>query len=347
MSRSIEDMRSDRVKAYNAIIVPPTMLLIAAALVIAFGANWLRDKPNLDKIAISISITIAIIVLLAPIMRAVATRGRTHATGAVGTVYVTTLAINLCVVAHYNGNGVVQAMPLCAILAVASIFFWPREWHFVLGMIGTMTPPVYLLFAFDNSTDIRYIFAQLALVTIITCIAFYLLIRYTNLKLFALALEIEYRASHDALTGLYNRAEWFDLAEEALAHSERADVPCTLLFIDIDKFKVLNDREGHAAGDQMLKRISVILRDTDRKGELIGRFGGDEFVLLMPGIDAQGAAERAREIRSAFDRTPDLPVQITASVGIAEWEPGDDLDALVHRADEAMFMVKAQANAAV
>jgi diguanylate cyclase (GGDEF)-like protein len=337
-------MRSDRVKAYNAIIVPPTMLLIAAALVIAFMANWLRGKPNLDKIGLSISITIAIIVSLAPVTRAVATRGLTHATGAIGVFYVSTLSVNLCVVAHYNENGVVQAMPLCTILAVASVFLWPREWHFALGMIGIMSPPLYLLFAFENSRDIRYIFAQLAMVTIITCIAFYLLIRHTNLKVFALALEVEYRASHDALTGLYNRAEWFDLAEKALADARRDGIPCSLLFVDIDEFKVLNDRQGHAAGDQMLKRIATVLTTTGRDGEIIGRFGGDEFMLLLPGFDAVGAAERADRIESAFNGTGD---RLTASIGIAEWQPGEDLDLLVHRADEAMFAVKAQSRARV
>ncbi|MGH2549621.1 MAG: GGDEF domain-containing protein [Thermomicrobiales bacterium] len=337
-------MRSDRVKAYNAIIVPPTMLLIALALVIAFGANWLRGKPNLDKIAISISISVAIIVSLSPVMRAVATRGLTHATGAVGTLYVATLSINLCVVAHYNGNGVVQAMPLCAILAVGSVFFWPREWHFALGLICIMSPPLYLLFAFHNSTDIRYIFSQLALITIITCTAFYFLIRYTNLRLFALAIEVEYRASHDALTGLFNRAEWFDLAEKALDDAHRDRIPCSLLFVDIDEFKGLNDRQGHAAGDVMLKRIAVILSTTGRDGELIGRFGGDEFVLLLPGFGAEGARERANRIESAFNGTAD---RLTASIGIAEWNPGEDLDLLVHRADEAMFVVKAQSRATV
>lgn len=342
MSYSIADMREYRVKTYTAVIVPPTMLLVAFGLLLALAANWVRGRPNLDKITLAILTTVAIIVVLSPIVRSVAASGRTTLSGILGLVYVTTLSINLNVVGHYNGNGIQQSLPLCTILAVASTFFWAWEWQLVFGLLGSMGPPVVTLFTDGYPSETQYVLSQVVLVTVLTCVAFYVYLRHTNMRTYALMMEVEYRAAYDGLTGLLNRTEWFELAGKALRAAEGTASPCALLFVDLDKFKVLNDREGHVAGDQMLKRIAVVLRETSETGELIGRFGGDEFVILLPRADADRAAVRANRIREALDSTADLPVEVTASVGIAICEPGGDLDILIHRADEAMFAAKAQ-----
>jgi diguanylate cyclase (GGDEF)-like protein len=335
-------MRAYRIKTYNAVIVPPTMLLVALGLLVALAMNWVRDRPNLDKITLSIGLTVTLIVVLSPLVRSVAASGRTHLTGALGLVYVTALSINLNVVGHYNGNGVQQSLPLCVILAVASTFFWAWEWQLVFGLIGSMGPPMVTLFVDDYSTNERYIFAQVVVITVITCIAFYLYLRHTNMRSYNLMMEVEYRAAYDGLTGLLNRTEWFELAGKALRAAESADQPCALLFVDLDRFKILNDREGHVAGDRMLKRIATVLRETGDAGELIGRFGGDEFVILISRAGMSQAVARATRIRETLDIAADLSAEITASVGIAIREPGDDLDLLIHRADEAMFAAKAE-----
>lgn len=347
MSYSISDMRAYRVKTYSAVIVPPTMLLVALGLLVALALNWIRDRPNLDKITLSMLLTVALIVALSPIVRSVAASGRTQLSGMLGLVYVTALAINLNVVGHYNGNGIQQSLPLCSILAVASTFFWAWEWQLVFGLLGSMGPPTVTLFIDHYSTDERYIFAQVVVITVITCVAFYIYLRHTNMRSYGLMMEVEYRAAYDGLTGLLNRAEWFELAGKAFRTAESANKPCALLFVDLDHFKVLNDREGHVAGDQMLKRIAAVLRETGETGELIGRFGGDEFVILIPQAGMDQATARAARIGATLDAAPDLPTEITASVGIATREPGDDLDLLIHRADEAMFAAKAEVRVVV
>jgi diguanylate cyclase (GGDEF)-like protein len=335
-------MRAYRIKTYNAVIVPPTMLLVALGLLVALALNWIRDRPNLDKITLSMLLTVALIVVLSPIVRSVAGSGRTHLSGALGLLYVTALSTNLNVVAHYNGNGIQQSLALCVILAVASTFFWAWEWQLVFGLLGSMGPPVVTLFVDNYSTDERYIFAQVVAITIITCVAFYIYLRHTNMRSYSLMMEVEYRAAYDGLTGLLNRTEWFELAGKAVRGAESANQPCALLFVDLDRFKILNDREGHVAGDRMLKQIANVLRETGDAGELIGRFGGDEFVILIPHAGMDQASVRAARIRETLDTAPDLPLEVTASVGIAIGEPGDDLDLLVHRADEAMFAAKAE-----
>lgn len=342
MSQSMAEMRAYRVKTYSAVIVPPTMLLVAFGLLVALALNWIRDRPNLDKITISMLITIALIVGLSPIVRSVAASGRSHVTGILGLVYVTALAINLNVVAHYNGNGIQQSLPLCSILAVASSFFWAWEWQLGFGLIGSMGPPTVMLFADNYSTDERYIFAQVVVITLITCIAFYIYLRHTNMRGYSLMMEVEYRATHDGLTGLLNRTEWFELAGNAYRQAEKTGVECALLFLDLDRFKVLNDHAGHVAGDQMLRRIATVLRETSGSSELIGRFGGDEFVILLPDAGRDQATDRAEQIKIALNASTDLATQLTASIGIAVRDPGESLDALIHRADEAMFAAKAR-----
>lgn len=335
MARTIEDMRAERVKAVNAQIMPIGMRLVACSYVIAFIVNWLRDKPNLDLIALSVTIAVTVAMILSVLMKRVASAGRVDATGAVGVLFAATVSIHLCVVANLNQNGVVQAMPLCVIAAVGAVALWPRVWHFVLGLPAALTPPMVLLFTSDTSANTRYIFSQLAFITACVCIAFFILVQRSNRGVFAMALELDYRASHDALTGLYNRAAWFEQAEKRLTQRTGA---VSLLFVDIDQFKRLNDRRGHVAGDALLRDVARILRDSGAPGDLIGRFGGDEFVLLLAKVGYVEAESRTARIETALAEHPDLP---TASIGIAEWQLGETLDALIHRADEAMFEKKA------
>jgi diguanylate cyclase (GGDEF)-like protein len=150
-----------------------------------------------------------------------------------------------------------------------------------------------------------------------------------------MAMELDYRASHDGLTELYNRAAWFKHAEKLLAQNRG---PVSLLFADIDHFKRLNDRRGHTAGDALLREVARILRESSADRDLIGRFGGDEFVLLLPQTGYAEAVSRAARIEATLVEYSDLP---TVSIGIAEWQLGETLDDLIHRADEAMFEKKA------
>lgn len=341
VTRSIEDLRADRVKTYVAPIIPIAFLGICVAFVLAGFVSWLRDRPNLGMILLSLTISIVVLLSLAVALRRVALQGRVDVTGWLGITGVTVVATTLSITGHYNGNGVIQAMPYCSILAVSSVFFWPRDWQFAVAMVGMMGPPIMLLYAGDESRDIRFVFAQLAIYTVITCIALYFLMRYANHKNFALALEVEFRATHDGLTGLSNRAHWVDRATERLAAQEKGCQPCALLFIDVDGFKRFNDGSGHVAGDRYLIELANVLKGTLDDAELIGRFGGDEFVALLAN-PASGQAEAiAANIHKALKHTEGEEAGLTVSIGIAYRSPAETLDHLILRADAAMFAAKA------
>lgn len=163
----------------------------------------------------------------------------------------------------------------------------------------------------------------------------------------AIQREMMRQARTDPLTGLLNRRAF---REEVLRHTDRADregVPSTLMFVDLDRFKSVNDRLGHETGDKVLLRVAELLRDIVRPADLVARLGGDEFALWLGGADHMTAAERAEVLRTAVpdaldEITGGTPPRITLSIGIATRavRADEDIDGLIRRADEAMYEAK-------
>jgi len=159
--------------------------------------------------------------------------------------------------------------------------------------------------------------------------------------------NLRFVASHDPLTGLFNRSMFNERLQQALAQATRFERSLALLFIDLDGFKVVNDTLGHNAGDALLSELATRLRATLREGDVIGRMGGDEFVVLIEEFgDAGQVAEVAKKVLETVARP--FPLQgrdfeVTASLGISLY-PGDGKDAqtLLKNADIAMYLVKQQ-----
>ncbi len=155
--------------------------------------------------------------------------------------------------------------------------------------------------------------------------------------------ELEYRASHDALTGLYNRDRLQKLLREADALHRRHGTRYALILLDIDHFKSVNDRFGHAVGDSVLHDLGERVREQLRETDRLGRWGGEEFLILAPETTQQGALELAERIRQHIehDEFPEAG-RVTASFGVAASEPELSLDTLMVRADRAMYAAKCQ-----
>lgn len=149
-------------------------------------------------------------------------------------------------------------------------------------------------------------------------------------------------ARKDALTDLANRLEFFDRFEAEQLRSERSGLPYSVLFIDIDHFKKLNDQQGHHIGDDALKAVAKVLRDNSRQVDTIARFGGDEFVLLIPETDEHSCGVLARRILAAAEKTfQGQGWQISLSIGHAT-ESGRkrDIDEILREADKKMYSIK-------
>ncbi len=153
----------------------------------------------------------------------------------------------------------------------------------------------------------------------------------------------EHNAMTDALTGLGNRRWMHQMFDRELARANRSAEPLCLMMVDIDGFKYYNDRCGHIAGDRVLAAVAATLREYLRPTDLIARFGGDEFSVLLPGIGEAHAAQTAERLREQLKaRSPaSLPTPVTISIGVTEARAGDTLDELIHRADFAMYAAKA------
>jgi diguanylate cyclase (GGDEF)-like protein len=157
------------------------------------------------------------------------------------------------------------------------------------------------------------------------------------------ALEREKRLARvDALTGMANRREFYELGRQSLAQAARQRMPFTAVFIDLDKFKEVNDGHGHETGDALLIRVADEMRRHVRGGDIVGRLGGDEFALLLPGMDGVAAGNYVEKLRQRLLAAMDeCGWPVTFSIGIASYPAApDDLDALLEKADGLMYEAK-------
>jgi diguanylate cyclase (GGDEF)-like protein/PAS domain S-box-containing protein len=158
--------------------------------------------------------------------------------------------------------------------------------------------------------------------------------------------ELRLLSITDSLTKLFNRRHFLSVARKEMERADRTRVPFSLLLIDVDRFKNYNDSYGHTEGDRLLAAIAELARGTFREMDSIFRFGGEEFVVLLPDTLTAGAvaaAERFRGRLAATDPAPpqaETPVHATVSIGVAEYRAGITLDDLVRQADLAMYAAK-------
>jgi diguanylate cyclase (GGDEF)-like protein len=157
--------------------------------------------------------------------------------------------------------------------------------------------------------------------------------------------RLRHAATHDPLTGLANRALLHDRLGLALAVIERRrPSPVAVLVVDLDDFKLVNDSRGHLAGDVLLAALGHRLQGLVRVQDTVARWGGDEFVVVLPGCQTPAAERMAERVRAAVAEPVSVrgvEVTVTASVGVAVGEPGHDLDELLAEADRALLQAKA------
>jgi diguanylate cyclase (GGDEF)-like protein len=166
-------------------------------------------------------------------------------------------------------------------------------------------------------------------------------IAYRNANLFS---QVTYLANSDELTGLSTRRCFFERAGAAVAAAQRRGEPLAAIMLDVDHFKSINDKHGHPVGDEVLKALGARLRETLRASDVVGRYGGEEFVAILAGASPT-VAEIAERLRRSVSATPietrDGPIPVTVSIGLAFLTPDDcDLDALLRRADASLYQAK-------
>lgn len=149
-------------------------------------------------------------------------------------------------------------------------------------------------------------------------------------------------ATTDPLTGICNRRHFDEVLASEIHRAARFSSPLSLILFDIDHFKRVNDSFGHQAGDRVLTQLAVTVSHTIRTVDLFARWGGEEFVVLLPGGDLNAGRVLAEKLRMALEKQPFSDVgQVTCSFGVAELAPGDTADALIRKADHCLYRAKA------
>ena len=153
---------------------------------------------------------------------------------------------------------------------------------------------------------------------------------------------LEYQASHDQLTGLFNRQKFNDIFAKEVKRDKRYDNPLSLIIFDIDDFKSFNDDFGHVVGDEVLKVISKISANSVREHDTVVRWGGEEFLILLPQTEIDGAMKVAEKIRKAIEdyKSNEIPRGITASFGVSVLTNEDDETSILKRVDKALYTAK-------
>lgn len=168
--------------------------------------------------------------------------------------------------------------------------------------------------------------------------------RRTAMQAYQLARQNWLYATTDPLSQLQNRRTWYQQAENRLQAAQNQQQPLSLLMLDVDHFKAINDQLGHAAGDLAIESLGQLLLASCPSQALAGRLGGEEFAVLLPNCDAQQARLVAEHLRAAIAALPlrldEQSFRITASLGLASL-PADSLDALVREADRQLYLAKA------
>ena len=156
--------------------------------------------------------------------------------------------------------------------------------------------------------------------------------------------ELDHLAMSDMLTGTYNRRRLVELGEQEIARAGRYDQPLCLAMLDLDHFKNINDTHGHAVGDAALRHAAEAIKGRVRAYDHVGRYGGEEFVILAPNTNLDGARRLAEAVCEAVAKTPfranGRVVALTVSIGVAQWREDESLDDILRRADAALYRAK-------
>lgn len=226
------------------------------------------------------------------------------------------------------------------VTASAMIVLTPLRWAFPAFMLPAIVPLVIVIFM--QATSVHPLVGAMLVVLIGAMLATLPIVHETHVASLRARFE-----TNDALTGLPNRAMFNERLTQALARAERYRKQLAVLFIDLDRFKIINDTLGHAAGDRLLTQLAAHLRSCLREGDTIGRQGGDEFVVLIEDVsDPQHTTNVAKKILETVAQPYILSgqtVHVTASIGISLYpDDGSDQQTLLKNADIAMYRAKEQ-----
>lgn len=262
---------------------------------------------------------------------------RNGLSGMAGLVFTTTISICTTLATYYGDERFHIAMAYGFVIAVFNILLWRSMSSFILGVVGALAAPITLMFAQHPSSDDLIDYLSLTVITIALSFMVFIIQQRVVEEILNLNTELIAEAGRDDLTGLMNRRRWTArVTEWEQAHPE---APSSLLYMDIDRFKYLNDHFGHDVGDQALIDFAGLLKRSLPEHALAARFGGDEFVVFLPGL-ASDAFALSETLKKATRESDLATLGVAVSVGIATTRERSNRQDLLREADQAMLQTK-------
>lgn len=226
-----------------------------------------------------------------------------------------------------------RAARFMAVTMLFAVAVWTLRNAFLLGILG----------AGQDRDAVDFIVSLFAIAQIVVGVA--LTMAFFWVEVTRMQAELSRQAFSDALTGLPNRRAFTARFDELLARARRQGEPLSLLVFDLDHFKQVNDRHGHAAGDAVLRHVATVVGAASRGEDIFARIGGEEFACLLPGLDGAAAAAVAERLRAQLAEVPALiggqALNVTLSGGLATFpRDGDNWDRLFSEADARLYEAK-------
>jgi diguanylate cyclase len=320
--------------------VQPSLMTLMFGLPVLFLFGWMREYA-IDGIGALSTLPQRVAICGAALLLAggMLVRRLRRYQHAIGVAYLLVLGIGL---AGATLDEPARLSMLHVVVALLLIIWLRFAVHplAAAGVVAALALPLAMVMARLGSTpDLWAAYAAFCLVGVWIGLAARNASLGSWLELYELRQRLLERLHEDSLTGASNRDAWEAAASHAHRNALRSGQPSSVIFFDLDRFKAINDRYGHATGDAVLQEVSSVMKRNLREGELLARIGGEEFVALLPRVplrDAVRVAERVRgEVRAMRGTVP-----VTVSIGVAEAGPEEPLEAVTARADAAMLEAK-------
>jgi diguanylate cyclase (GGDEF)-like protein len=244
-----------------------------------------------------------------------------------------------------------QASPSRRLIGMVFDFGMTSYFMYVMEDNGILFFPVYLWVTIGNGLryGARYLYTAMAMLIGLVALPLYFSILLKQLnsqhdELKKLYEQMARHATHDSLTNLPNRKHFLDQLADAITSARQDKRSFTVLYLDLDGFKAINDDLGHAVGDKLIENTARRLEKCIRKGDMVARVGGDEFIVLLQDIETFDVSRVAEKIIKSLSEPfmlSDQTLSVTTSVGVATYpEDGEDISTLIHSADSAMYEAK-------
>lgn len=323
--QSLRRLQATAVEMGATAVLGSAAALLARLLIPTPEFVWLR------VLLLPLTALFAFIIVRAPSVRAY---------GFACMATIATVSFNNYLGALGTDRPLMNFLPAAVLIVLATSFFWITLGQWVGGALACYA--FFLPFVIDHTasradTVFSLLFATMALVTGFVS---HLRLQDYQRRAFAQECRLAELSVTDTLTGARSRAEFLQQADKAAAEARATGAPLTLLYLDIDHFKRLNDIHGHAAGDAVLRGMAQVLQRALRSGDLLGRLGGEEFCVLLRHQGEDEALALAQCLRRLLAEVPRPDGQLTVSAGIAGLREGESVGQTLHRADLAMLKAK-------